>query len=131
MLSSLLMATYDYSYNPIEVVVGLLVYGIYMLGIVLSIVAQWKVNAKAGEPGWAAIVPFYNAYVLFKIAFGNGWLVLLIFVPFANIVIAIMVWFKLAKAFGHGVGFGFGLLFLNAIFMLILGFGSSEYVGAN
>ena len=94
------------------------------------IVANWKLFTKAGEPGWAAIIPFYSNYVLFKIAFGNGWLFLLCLVPIVNIVINIMLFFKLSKAFGHGVGFGLGLLFLSPIFLLILAFGSSEYVGA-
>ena len=49
--------------------------------------------------------------------------------PIVNIVVGIMVNFKLAKAFGKGTGFGFGLLFLNTIFILILGFGDTKYVG--
>ncbi len=36
---------------------------------------------------------------------------------------------KLSKAFGHGFFFGMGLLLLNYIFILILGYGGSEYVG--
>ncbi|MEZ4508200.1 MAG: DUF5684 domain-containing protein [Eubacteriales bacterium] len=46
-----------------------------LLGIalgVLAIVALWKIFEKAGEPGWAAIIPFYNAYVLFKITWGTA-----------------------------------------------------------
>ena len=36
--------------------------------MVLTIVASWIMYAKAGEHGWAAIVPFYSSYVRFKIA---------------------------------------------------------------
>lgn len=97
---------------------------------ILVIVADWKIYEKAGEAGWKSIIPIYNLYILFKIAFGNGWMFLLLLVPIVNFVFAIMLNFKLAKAYGQGVGFGFGLLFLNPIFMLILAFGSSEYVGA-
>lgn len=107
------------------------IYSIVMLAIcVIMIVAMWKLFTKAGENGWAAIIPFYNTYVLFKVAMGNGWLFLLLLVPVVNFVMEIMICFKLAKAFGKGVGFGFGLLFLNPIFILILAFGSSDYVGA-
>lgn len=35
---------------------------------VLTIVASWMLYSKAGEPGWAAIIPFYSSYVRFKIA---------------------------------------------------------------
>lgn len=105
-------------------------YSIIILAIaILSIVAMWKLFAKAGKPGWAAIVPFYNTYCLFEISFGNGWMFLLTIIPCVNVVVLIMLCFKLAKAFGQGTGFGFGLLFLSPIFMLILGFGSSQYVG--
>lgn len=107
------------------------IYMIVMLVIcVIMIVAMWKLFTKAGEHGWASIIPFYSNYVLFKIAMGNGWLFLLLLVPIVNIVMEIMIWFKLAKAFGKGVGFGFGLLFLSPIFILILAFGSADYVGA-
>lgn len=97
---------------------------------VIGIVAMWKLFDKAGEPGWGAIIPLYNTYLLFKIAFGNGWLFLLMLVPFVNFVVAIMLPFKMASAYGKGVGFGFGLLFLYPIFVLILAFGDAAYQGA-
>lgn len=107
------------------------VYMVFCLAIgILTLIAWWKLFVKAGKPGWAAIVPFYNMYCMYDITFGNGWLFLLTFVPCVNIVFGIMMLFKLAKAYGQGVGFGFGLLFLNTIFVLILGFGKSEYIGA-
>ena len=47
----------------------------------------------------------------------------------AGLVIGIMGLHKVSKAFGHGAGFTLGLIFLNPIFLLILGFGSSQYLG--
>ena len=35
--------------------------------------------------------------------------------------------YGLSKAFGKGVGYILGLLFLNTIFLLILGYGCSKY----
>ena len=106
------------------------VYAILSLAIsVLTLVAMWKLFVKAGKAGWKCLIPFYNTYCLYDIAWGNGWLFLLMFVPCVNVVVGIMMLFKLAKAFGQSTGFGFGLLFLNTIFILILGFGSAEYVG--
>lgn len=103
---------------------------LFMLAIcVFLLVVYWKLFKKAGEHGWASIVPFYCNYVLYKIAFGNGWLFLLSLVPIVNIVMAILLPFKLAKAFGKDIGWGFGLLFLSIIFYPMLAFGSAEYVG--
>lgn len=109
--------------------VGLGTWIICLIICVATLAGMWKVFVKAGKPGWAIFVPFYNTYCLFQMSFGNGWLFLLCFVPCVNIVIQIMMYFKLAKAFGKDIAYGFGLLFLNAIFMMILGFGDAEYVG--
>lgn len=106
------------------------VYLVVALAIsILNIIAMWKIYAKAGRPGWACLIPFYSQYCLFDIVWGNGWLFLLSYIPLVNIVVMIILYFKLAKAFGKGTGFGFGLLFLRTIFVLILGFGSAEYIG--
>ena len=106
---------------------GALVFGLAIA--VVMIVAMWKLFEKAGKPGWGCLIPFYNNYCLFDMAFGNGWLFLLMFLPIVNFIILIMLFFKLAKAFGKGIGFGFGLLFLSIVFLPILGLGSAEYDG--
>ena len=106
------------------------VYYIVALAIgIVSIIGMWKMFTKAGKPGWASLVPFYNNYCLFDIAWGNGWMFLLLLVPCVNYVFLIILSFKIASAFGKGIGFGFGLLFLTPIFYMILGFGDAEYIG--
>ena len=65
--------------------------------------------------------------VLMKIVKRPLWWVVLMSIPIVNIVILIIVLIDLAKAFGHGVGFALGLIFLGFIFSLILGFGKSTY----
>ena len=97
---------------------------------VLLIIADWKIFTKAGRPGWASLIPFYNLYVMFEIAGMNGWLFLLLCLPIVNIVVFIIFLINLAKAFGKGTGFAIGLIFLTNIFTLILAFGSAEYQGA-
>lgn len=98
--------------------------------VVFIIAALWKVFVKAGHPGWAAIVPIYNAYILIKIAGKPGWWLLLFLIPFVNLVIAILVSIEVAKAFGKGAGFGVGLALLGIVFYPILGFGDATYQGA-
>jgi hypothetical protein len=96
---------------------------------VLMIVALWKIFTKAGQPGWACLIPIYNIYILCKIVGRPGWWVILMLIPFVNFIIAIILFIDLAKSFGNGVGFGLGLAFLGIIFFPILGFGSSQYQG--
>lgn len=120
------------NYNAAYAVAGgiLVVYYLIMLAVaVLILVGYWKVFVKAGKPGWAAIVPFYNMYCLYEISFGNGWLFLLTFVPCVNIVMGIILDVKLAQAFGKSGGFAVGLIFLPFIFVPMLGFGDAQYVG--
>ena len=95
---------------------------------VIAIVALWKIFVKAGEPGWAGIIPLYNTYTLVKIAGLNPWLFLLMLIPVVNVVFAIYVMIKIGEAFGKSVGWSvIFLIILSFIGMLILGFGSSTY----
>jgi hypothetical protein len=104
---------------------------IVMLAIMaLFIIAMWRVFAKAGQPGWAVLIPIYNLYILLKIAGKPGWWILLCMIPLVNIVIIALVSIAVAKAFGQSAAFGVILLFLLCgIGYLMLGFGSSRYVG--
>ena len=113
---------YSYQASPFMTVLSLAL-------AVLGVVAMWKIFEKAGEPGWAAIIPFYNLYVLFKITWGNGWKFLFLLIPVANLVFAIITMVKLAKAFGKSGGFAVGLIFLSIIFYCILAFDQSTYLG--
>jgi len=97
--------------------------------MVFYIAAMWKVYTKAGQPGWAAIIPIYNLVVLAQIAGKPVWWVLLMLIPIVNIVVAIMIWHGVSTNFGKGVGFTLGLVFLSFIFIPILAWGDAEYLG--
>jgi hypothetical protein len=101
----------------------------YFAVIILLIAAMWKVFSKAGQPGWAAIIPIYNIYVMCKVAGRPGWWLLLMLIPFVNFIILIILSIDIAKSFGKGAGFGLGMAFLGFIFWPILGFGSAQYQG--
>jgi len=102
---------------------------VYILVLVLELASFWRIFTKAGQPGWAVIIPFYNYYVMLKIVGRPGWWLILFFIPFVNFIAAIVVLNDLSKSFGHGGGFTVGLLFLPFIFGPILGFGSDRYLG--
>ena len=108
--------------SPAGLIVGLLI-------AVIMIAAMWKIFTKAGQPGWTCLIPIYNIYILCKIVGRPGWWVILMFIPFVNFIIGIILCIDLAKSFAKGVGFGLGLVFLSFIFYPILGFGSAQYQG--
>lgn len=110
--------------NPVVGAIG----GLFALLVAVVVIASlWKVFTKAGQPGWAAIVPIYNFYVLCKVAGKPGWWLLLMFIPFVNFIILILVSLGLAQNFGKSAAFGVGLAFLNVIFLPILAFGDARY----
>ena len=102
---------------------------IYLAVIVLVLAGMWKMFAKAGKPGWAAIVPIYNAVVMLEIVGRPIWWILLLLIPCVSVVFAFIVAIDLAKSFGKGAGFGIGLALLGFIFIPILGFGDAKYIG--
>jgi len=107
--------------------------GILLLSFVfaiLTIVAKWKINTKAGQPGWACLIPIYNLYVELRIAgMSPLWLLTLLACGVGYVIPWIICQIKTAERFGRGTGFALGLIFLNQIFVLILAFGSAQYVG--
>ncbi len=96
---------------------------------ILIIVAQWRIYEKAGQPGWAALIPIFNFYILLKIVGKPGWWVVWVIVPLANLVVAIWTTNLLSKSFGKDEAFTIMLIILPWVFYPLLGFGNAEYLG--
>ena len=120
--------------NDSSGILGSLFGGVFMLiwlaVLIVALVAGWKVFEKAGQPGWAVIVPIFNIYIILKIVGRPAWWLLLYFIPVVNIVIAAIISMDMAKSFGQSAAFGIVMLFLLCgIGYLILAFGSAKYLG--
>ncbi len=122
-----LFDVYVSSYNPAGTVGGLIG---GLVGYILTVIALWPVFTKAGKPGWGAIIPIYNTYLLIKIAGHHGATILLYLIPIVNIVWGIIIAVGVGRAFGKGGAFSFFLLWLLSIIgYFIVGYGSSTYIG--
>jgi len=104
---------------------------IYLGILVLMLISLWKIFTKAGKPGWAAIVPIYNLIVWLEIVGKPTWWIILLIIPFVNIVIFIMLTHQLSLSFGQGIGMTLVLLFVPFVGWPMLAFGSAQYVGPN
>lgn len=102
---------------------------LYLVIVVLCIAGLWKMFAKAGKPGWAAIVPIYNVIVLLELVGRPVWWIVLCLIPCVNIVIIVILCIDLAKSFGKSAGYGIGIFLLGFIFIPMLGFGDAKYQG--
>jgi hypothetical protein len=104
-------------------IIGLLFMLIYFAVIFAVVAGVWKAFVKAGLPGWACLVPIYNAYLIWQMTNKPIVYFILLFVPFASILPMIEV----AKAYGKGTGMGIALAF--GIGWPIIGFGNAVYQG--
>lgn len=117
---------------------------VILLIFAFSLAVRIMLFKKLGETWWKSIVPFYESYVQYAKFWGNGWLFLVPFVlgilsvipligflfVIANIVFYCINQYKIAEAFGEGVGFTIGLVLLPIVFFPILAFDKKhEYLG--
>ncbi|TCJ12403.1 hypothetical protein EPD60_14080 [Flaviaesturariibacter flavus] len=108
----------------------MLLFVLFILSIVVFMFAAfWRVFQKADQPGWAAIIPFYNLYIMLKIAGKPGWWLVLLLIPLVNYVFLIWMYNMIAKSFGKDEGFTVGMVLLGFVFWPILGFGDARYLG--
>ena len=108
----------------------LIIWIIVCIAIAVVVIAgMWKVFTKAGQPGWAAIIPIYNWYIMTKIGGKPGWWVFLLLIPLVNYVFLIWLYNMISKSFGKDEAFTVGLVILGIVFWPILGFGSAKYRG--
>lgn len=137
---------------------SILAFNLMLAGLILfvwwllDVIGKWFMFIKMGEPGWKSIIPIYSDYIIFKNVWQSLYFFILIAVNIANafltvhaggetgsylitllrcaaFVIAFLENIKLSRSFGHGYLFGLGLLIFNPLFTMILGFGSSVYLG--
>ncbi|VTR91404.1 Uncharacterized protein OS=Pirellula staleyi (strain ATCC 27377 / DSM 6068 / ICPB 4128) GN=Psta_1379 PE=4 SV=1 [Gemmata massiliana] len=103
---------------------------------IITAIGKWKVFEKAGQPGWAAIIPLYDFYVTTQIAKKEIlWFILFLVgifcfpISIVAVVAIVVVNLEVATKFGKGAGYGLGLSFLPFIFYPLLGFGDARYSG--
>lgn len=99
----------------------------YIFLLIILIISQWVMVEKAVQPGIAVIIPLFNFVVFLRVAGYSGWYILLMCIPFVNLFIFISMLARIARAFGKGIGFTIGLIFLPFIFVPILAFSDAEY----
>lgn len=103
---------------------------------IAAIVGMWKMFTIAGQEGWPAIIPFYNAYKLCEITMGNPWYWVRLFVVFIPVIGWIAFFYFLwqmckatALSYGKPLSWAWGILFFSGIFYCLIGFGDTEYYG--
>lgn len=92
-----------------------------LIGYIILVVGYWPVFEKAGEPGWKAIIPIYNFVIAFEIVGLNPWWVVLLFVPFANIIVIAVFYAELYSSFVKEDGRPMNLFWFLVLFFIFGG----------
>ena len=102
-------------------------FGIFVALMLIPMIGLWKMFEKAGRPGWAAIVPFYNYFILTEIAGMDIMWFILLLVPCVNIYAAFMILINVAQNFGKDSLYGVLMALFPYIFIPMLGFSDAKY----
>ena len=94
---------------------------------IVGLIGAYKTFVKAGHTGWHCLVPFWNVFVIVRIAGKPFWWFFLCFVPVVNFLAFFVIAVGVAERFGKDALFGIGLLLLAPIFWAWLGLGPATY----
>jgi Family of unknown function (DUF5684) len=109
--------------------ITILILAVELIAAVMSVMVMWTIYERAGQPGWASLVPIYNMIVLMNVAGRPAWWFLLMGIPIVNLVIWFMICMDLAVAFDRGIPFAAGLFLVPFVFFPLMAFGEPDYVG--
>ena len=100
-----------------------------LLITLVTLAGMWTTFVKARKPGWAAIIPIYNLWVLIQITDNEWWWLILFFIPVIQLIAVIKISIDLADKFGQGIVYGIGLWLFPFVFWPLLGFGDYRFRG--
>src|SRR5687768_17512939 len=78
-----------------------LIGSLLLLYIVMTHVAMMKFFRKAGEKGWKVWIPFYSVYIALRIIKKPLWWMVVYYIPFIGIMVAMGIVVEMLKSFGY------------------------------
>ncbi len=99
----------EFKYLGYSIDLGALFYILFAYGIlsiaILSVISWMTIFEKTGKNGWYYWIPIYREYYTCQIAFNNGILCILLFIPYVNILFNLYTNYCIAKKFGKSKAF--------------------------
>ncbi len=86
------------------------------LSFTIPTIFAWMLFEKAGRQGWETLIPYYNLYVFLKIIKKPWWWMILLFFPFLNVFMYMLMLVEIVKCFNK---FSLGEQFLSVIFPFV------------
>lgn len=122
-IAGFFISLYDVAYGAVGdgLFIALLVIGL------IAVVAQWRLYEKAGQPGYACLVPVWNVIVFLRILGRPAHHIMYFLIPFYNIYFTVKVYIELCNAFGKRSTVDYVLVILfNGFYILNLGLSYEE-----
>jgi hypothetical protein len=101
--------------------------GTSLLVWLLAIAGFWKCFTKAGQPGWAALIPVYGTMVMAKAAGRPEMDGVLVLIPVVGFYIVVVLHIDFVERFGKGVIFAILAIIFPYVCWPMLGFGNARY----
>lgn len=102
----------------------------FLVGVMVTvalIIAEWILFERAGQAGWKSLIPFYDSFIIHKIAFGEDakWFWFLFIIPGYGIYVR----YAFTKSYGYSVGASVASIFFPAIVTVVMAFQDRPYNG--
>lgn len=120
----------DVSLNTLYIAAILAGLFVIVTGLIY-LVSMWLIYEKAGQPGWANLIPIYGTIVFLRVAGKPGWWFFLLLIPVVNVIVMLVAVVGLGQWFGKGAFFILGLILFNWIFVVWLAFDGSVHQDPN
>lgn len=128
-MNSFIESIVDFLQNNITLV--LIVLGVLAIVYIFSLAVIFK---KVGQKSLLAFIPIYNVIVLLSVLRIPKWMILLLFIPFINIIglafMTVLIGYKLGTICRKNVVMKIGLMFLSPIFYPLLAFTDIDVDGS-
>lgn len=103
----------------------------FIFTIVGTFAGLYRMFEKAGEAGWKALVPIYNAWICTKITGKSIWWFVMLLIPVLNVVVWLLMANELSKVFGRESFWAYvASMMIPYVYFPMLGFDNDvRYVG--
>ena len=92
-------------------------------------VGRWQLFRKMGIDGWKSTVPYYNTYVLLgELYHDKSVFWKMMFIPIYRVYLFVKFYIDLGNAFGVPTSWKWGMIFLNFVFIPLVGMSEYEYL---
>jgi Family of unknown function (DUF5684) len=102
---------------------------VYLASTLIITISLWRIFEKVGLPKWAAVIPFYNIVMLYRVVGREPRQAAWLLVPLLNVYLYFRLMLEVARSFGGDRLFAVVLVVSPFIGFPTIAFGRAHYLG--